>query len=79
MARVCFDFKKFFNTNIFGDQDLKLYCEAAILGVKDYKLYYNNLVQRIPVMVGFNVPAFKILDLIAWRSNRTDRLIRTVT
>jgi hypothetical protein len=65
MARACIDFKKLFPWDKFGNEDLKLYGEAAILGVKDYKLYYNNLIQRIPIMVGFNLPAFKMLDLIS--------------
>ena len=50
----------------FGPEDLKVYGEAAILGVKNYQLYYDTLSQRLPFMIGFNFPAFKFLDVLAW-------------
>ena len=65
MGRICLDVKTLFNSPLFGPEDLKLYSEAAILGAKDYQLYYDTLLQRIPVMVGFNVPTFKVLDVLA--------------
>jgi hypothetical protein len=65
MGRLCFDIKQLFSTSVFGSEDLKLYCEAAILGLQNYDLYYDTLWQRIPVMAGFNVPAFKILDVLS--------------
>jgi hypothetical protein len=49
----------------FGKQDLVLYGEAAVLGFKDYPKYYENLAERIPVMVGLNLPAFGLLDRLA--------------
>jgi hypothetical protein len=42
-----------------------LYGEAALLGVKDYPVFYDNWKQRMPVMVGFNLPVFKQLDVLA--------------
>jgi hypothetical protein len=48
----------------FGPQDLKLYAEAALLGVKNYPVLYENRSERIPVMVGFNFPAFGFLDVL---------------
>ena len=82
MGRLCFDPKRFFDTKIFGEEDLKIYAEAAILGVKDYKAYmydvdtsvvpdtsyrnfYDNMKERIPIVIGFNFPAFKILDVLS--------------
>jgi len=65
MARFCFDVKKFFSISAFGPEDFKLYGEAAVLGLKNYQLYYDTLAQRIPVMAGFNVPAFKLLDVFS--------------
>ena len=56
MARFSFDPKPFFNTRLFGEDDLRLYAEAAVIGVKDYPVYYDTLWQRVPVMVGFNCP-----------------------
>ncbi|MCU0608312.1 MAG: hypothetical protein MUF22_00905 [Chitinispirillaceae bacterium] len=48
-----------------GKNDLQLYTEAAILGVKNYPGWYNNIKERVPVMVGFNLPAFKLLDVLS--------------
>jgi hypothetical protein len=50
---------------VFGPQDLILYSEAAVLGVKDYPKYYDDVWQRIPVMLGFNLPAFRLLDVVS--------------
>jgi hypothetical protein len=72
--RGSFDIKGFFDWPIFGPEDFKLYSEAAILGLKNYvphnpglpgTSYYANMSQRCPVMVGFNFPGFKILDVLS--------------
>lgn len=65
MGRFSFDPKKLFGGDMFGPNDLKLYGEVALLGVKDYPVFYENKADRMPMMVGFNLPGFKILDLIA--------------
>jgi hypothetical protein len=65
MGRLCFDPKALFSAGFFGKEDLRLYSEVAMLGLKDYPGYYTNLSQRIPVMVGFNFPCFKVLDVLA--------------
>lgn len=49
----------------FGKQDLVLYGEAAIIGVKNYRVVYDDILQRIPVMVGLNLPAFGHLDVFS--------------
>ncbi len=59
------DLKPLIGTASMGPQDLKLYGEAAILGVKDYGSYYDDITERIPVMVGFNLPMFGLLDLLS--------------
>ena len=78
MLRGCFDFKKFISSARLGDNDLKLYAEAALLGVKSYPGYYDKISERIPAMLGLNLPTFKVLDLLAveaeyykspWRNN----------
>ena len=43
----------------------KLYSEIALLGVKNQPVYYENRLQRMPVMVGLHVPTFGLLDLLA--------------
>lgn len=65
MGRLAFDPKVFFSLPIFGKNDLRLYSEATLIGIKNYAVYYNELWRRIPVMVGFNLPAFKILDVLS--------------
>lgn len=62
-ARLSIDPKRFLPEGIFGDQDLRLYSEFAILGLKDYPVdtnrsipYYTNIWERMPVTVGFNFP-----------------------
>lgn len=46
-----------------GPNDLVLYGEAAVIGVKDYPIFYDDIMQRIPVMIGFNLPGFNYLNL----------------
>jgi len=93
MARFSFDpkemFKDAFPTDLFGKEDVKIYGEAAILGIKSITAYrrllndttglpigsgwavdssknfYSDITQRIPVMVGFNIPTFS-----SWLNNR---------
>jgi hypothetical protein len=78
MGRVCFDPKEFFPNSLLGREDLKLYAEAAVLGIESelgfhkYTLYQSDrtwhaisLKNRIPVVVGLNVPVFKVLDVLA--------------
>jgi hypothetical protein len=55
-AAVTFDPKVFFNSTIFGKNDLKIYGEFAILGVKNYPGWYENRKERWPVMAGVNWP-----------------------
>lgn len=65
VGHFAFDPKPLFATDIFGPNDLVLYGEAAILGVKDYPVLYGDITQRMPMMIGFNVPTFKLLDVLA--------------
>jgi hypothetical protein len=80
MARATFDPKPFFGSDIFGKEDLKIYAEAAILGVRNYPadsitnfqsnytgnfFGYDKLLQKMPMMVGINFPMFKGLDVFS--------------
>ncbi len=81
MARISCNFQSLFSSDLLGKEDLKLYGEAALLGVKNYPMpigfdtlpdslnnYYSYLKdrkQRMPVMIGFNIPAFKVLDVLS--------------
>lgn len=59
------DPKRWFSLARLGTEDLKLYGEAAVIGLKNYGTYYDDISRRIPVMVGFNIPTFGILNLLS--------------
>ena len=62
MARICFDPKQLLPDEIlelFGKEDGKLYGETAILGLKNYGSYYDDILKRCPIMAGFNIPTTK--------------------
>jgi hypothetical protein len=65
MSRFTFDPKPLFGVDIFGKEDLKFYCETAILGLKNYPIWYEDINERRPIMFGFNFPTFKALDVFA--------------
>jgi hypothetical protein len=65
MARISLDPKAFFTAPILGKNDLRFYAEAALLGWDEDSLYYHSIEQRVPVMFGFNFPAFAVLDVCA--------------
>jgi hypothetical protein len=74
MARLSFDIKGIFPMDFLGREDLKLYGEVAILGLKNYPGYYDDISQRIPVMLGFNIPVFGLLNLLAPWFSKDDLL-----
>lgn len=49
-----------------GVNDLILYGEAAILGLKNYPVLYENRMERTVAMIGFNLPVFRQLDVLAF-------------
>lgn len=66
MARFRLDPKVWFGSpESMGADELVIYGEAALLGVKEYPLFYDDIMRRIPVMVGINLPTFKLLNLSA--------------
>jgi hypothetical protein len=65
MGRLCFDPKAFFPSDFFGKEDLRLYYEVSVLGLKNYPGFYTHRSERMPVMVGFNFPCFRLLDVCA--------------
>lgn len=65
MADFEFDPKPFLGETGLGPEDLKLYGEAALLGLsfdKAHKEVYGGVAERLPIMIGFNLPAFGFLD-----------------
>jgi hypothetical protein len=80
MARFTFDPKRFIPLDLFGPEDLKIYVEAAILGLENYPANdtlnspaagdnniwgYDKLRNKVPRVLGFNVPSFKLLDVFS--------------
>lgn len=65
MGRATLNPQAWFRSEALGPEDLKVYGEFAILGVKNYPFYYEKLSERIPVMAGFNLPAFKLFDVVS--------------
>lgn len=64
MGRVGIDFAELLDIKE-RTGPFKLYAEAAVLGVRNQPVYYENVFQRMPVMVGVHLPTFGLLDLLA--------------
>jgi hypothetical protein len=66
MANFSLDPKALFGgSEILGPEDLKFYGEMAVIGLNTSKAYnalYGDLKHRMPIMMGFNLPMFKLLD-----------------
>jgi hypothetical protein len=66
LVYISFDPKPLFGSpDLFGAKDLVLYGEAAILGVQNHPVYYEKMSERIPMMLGFNIPMFNLLDVFS--------------
>lgn len=69
MANAVLDPKEFFGSpEVFGPADLLMYGEVALIGLdndKAHKDLYGPYSQRMPMMIGFNLPMFKILDQLS--------------
>jgi len=66
-ARASFDPKAYIPLPMLGKEDLKIFGEVAVLGVKDYPFYYTDIYQRMPIMFGINIPTFKLLDILSFQ------------
>ncbi len=60
MARFSVDFKPVLG----GKVDLKLYGEWAMLGVRNYPVFYEKPADRMPVMLGLDIPTWGLLDML---------------
>jgi hypothetical protein len=66
MARASINLQSILQADILNPQDLKIYGELAVLGIKNYPLYYTNIMKRMPMMFGINLPTFKLLDMMSF-------------
>jgi hypothetical protein len=85
--RGALDIKQFFPfRDVFGKNDLRLYGELCLNGLKNYPIIdttnalypgYNDLAKRMPILIGFNVPVFRLLDVLSieaeWWDNSYQR------
>jgi hypothetical protein len=65
MGRATLNLGSLLPESIRGPEDLKIFGEVAMLGVKNQPLYYEKPEERMPIMAGINLPTGKILDLFA--------------
>ncbi len=65
-ANASFDPKAYVPMDFLGPEDLKVYGEVAVLGWKNYSYLYEDRKERMPVMLGVNLPAFKFLDVLSF-------------
>jgi hypothetical protein len=66
MGMFSLDPKRWLPFGNMGAEDFKLYGEVAVIGVKNQGNYYKKIEERIPVMGGFNIPTFGILDMLSF-------------
>jgi hypothetical protein len=65
MLRAAVDLGKAIGIDALGPQDLRLYGEAIVMGLKEYPTYYEKIGDRVAWMAGLNLPAFRLLDLLS--------------
>lgn len=65
MARVSLDVGALVGADMIRPGEFKLYSEAALLGVEDQSFYYEDKLERLPVMFGVRLPTFGLLDRLA--------------
>jgi hypothetical protein len=71
MAMFNFDVKRLLGLEApFGEKDLLIYGEGAIIGTKNYGTIYGDIKQRMPFMVGFHFPTFGLLDFLSFEVER---------
>ena len=62
-------------SDLLGEDDLRLYGEVALLGFKDYPVWYDEISERVPVTLGLNLPTH---PLVSWGSMAALSLVGTL-
>src|SRR5690606_35616763 len=65
MARVSLDIGALAGLDMVRPGEFKLYSEVALLGVEDQPFYYEDKLERLPVMAGIRLPTFGLLDRLS--------------
>lgn len=67
--------------NAIGEGNFRLYGEWAWLGIENQPYFYDKPTERMPIMVGLNLPTFKALDMLGaeveYRKSRFPNTFRT--
>jgi hypothetical protein len=63
MARASVDFDALLGLDAQSVGPFKIFAEAAVLGVQNQPYFYENINQRIPLMLGMHIPTFGLLSL----------------
>lgn len=62
MTHATLDFNGLFGLDAQRVGPFELYGELAVLGFKNYGLFYTKVTQRMPYMLGVSIPTFGLLD-----------------
>jgi len=65
MGRFSLNLGSLFGMEEAASGPFKIFAEAALLGVENQPYYFENRSERIPIMMGINIPTFKVLDLVS--------------
>jgi hypothetical protein len=66
ILRVSWDIGMMMDSKLLTPNSFKLYGEGALLGFKDYPFYYEKKLERMPLMMGVNLPTFGLLDMLSF-------------
>jgi hypothetical protein len=65
MGRFSLNFGNLFGMDDAASGPFRLFAEAALLGVENQPYFYEDRSERIPMMIGLDIPTFKLLDLLS--------------
>jgi hypothetical protein len=66
MGRASFSIQKLMPIAMLNPEDLKIYGEIDLLGVKNYPGIYDDRTERMPIMLGVNLPTFRLLNTLSF-------------
>lgn len=65
MLRASLDIGHLIGSDRLSEDDLRIYFEAILMGIRNYPTYYEKRRDRTAYLMGFNLPTFRWLDLLA--------------
>lgn len=65
MARVAVDVGVLLEHERILPGDFRIYSEIALLGVEDQPFYYEDRMERMPIMAGITLPTFGLIDRVS--------------